>query len=76
MISIKKVEQLHLWGKYDNTEVGDVWRTLANLYIESRDYISSELLEALSVELESNYKIAKAMVKSGTIHKLKYEMVL
>ena len=48
MISIKKAEQLHGWGLYENTELGNVWRTISNLYIEGRDYISSNLIETLS----------------------------
>ena len=67
MISIKKAEQLHGWGLYENTELGNVWRTISNLYIEGRDYISSNLIETLSDELEIQHKLAKKMIKNGEI---------
>lgn len=65
MTTEEKATELIEWGNCENTEVGETWVAISDLYLFRSDYIGSSLMEALEVEIEHQHSVAFQMIENG-----------
>jgi hypothetical protein len=56
MTTKEKAELLGLVSDYENTEVGDYWLSITNLYNYTKDYMTDEYHLQTGVEIEIQYQ--------------------
>ena len=65
MTTKEKADKLELWGPMENTELGEVWGYLVELYSYRSDYISPSLHNEIGDEIIRQYNIAVDMIEDG-----------
>lgn len=62
MTTKEKAELLELVSQWENTEVGDYWIILTNLYNYNKDYMTDDYHLQTGVEIEIQYQYLLDMI--------------
>lgn len=74
MTTKEKAEILEQVAMYENTEVGDYWINLTNLYLYRSDYATEEFILQTGVEIEIQYQDMLDILDDTEFRNLKGEL--